>query len=144
MSAEYGRSGASLVKFTVKSGTNQVHGSVFELLRNEKLDARNWLAPSRVITRQNEFGASVGGPVYLPKIYNGKDRTFWVASKRSDGYSLKFRFSIMKESALISLNRTAWRAVHSSARPDSRIFGDDFRSRVRFRNSVPPASTSWG
>ena len=77
MSAEYGRSGASLVKFTVKSGTNQVHGSVFELLRNEKLDARNWLAPSRAITRQNEFGASVGGPVYLPKIYNGKDRTFF-------------------------------------------------------------------
>ncbi len=80
MSAEYGRSGASLVKFTVKSGTNQVHGSVFELLRNEKLDARNWLAPSRAITRQNEFGVSVGGPISLPKIYTGKDRTFFFFS----------------------------------------------------------------
>ncbi len=77
MSAEYGRSGASLVNFTVKSGTNQVHGSVFEYLRNDKLDARNWLASSRALTRQNEFGASVGGPIYLPKIYNGRDRTFF-------------------------------------------------------------------
>jgi hypothetical protein len=77
MSAEYGRSGASLVKFTVKSGTNQLHGSAFELIRNEILDARNWLAPSRAITRQNEFGASLGGPVYLPKLYNGKDRSFF-------------------------------------------------------------------
>jgi hypothetical protein len=77
MSAEYGRSGASVVNFTVKSGTNQLHGSVFEYLRNDKLDARNWLAPSRALTRQNEFGASAGGPVYLPKLYNGKDRTFF-------------------------------------------------------------------
>lgn len=77
MSAEYGRSGASLVNFTVKSGTNQVHGSAFELLRNDKLDARNWLAPSRALTRQNEFGVSAGGPVYLPKLYNGKDRSFF-------------------------------------------------------------------
>ncbi len=77
MSAEYGRSGASVVNFTVKSGTNQVHGSVFEYLRNDKLDARNWLAPSRALTRQNEFGVSVGGPVYVPKLYHGKDRTFF-------------------------------------------------------------------
>ncbi|MSV30136.1 MAG: TonB-dependent receptor [Bryobacterales bacterium] len=80
MSAEYGRSGASMVNFTIKSGTNQVHGSVFEYIRNDKLDARNWLASSRALTRQNEFGASAGGPIYLPKIYNGKDRTFFFFS----------------------------------------------------------------
>ena len=80
MSAEYGRSGASLVNFTVKSGTNQLHGSALEYFRNEKLDARNWLAASRAITRQNEFGGTVGGPVQIPKIYNGKDRTFFFFS----------------------------------------------------------------
>lgn len=80
MSAEYGRSGASLVNFTVKSGTNQLHGTFFHLLRNDKLDARNWLAASRALTRQNEFGATAGGPLVLPKLYNGHDRTFFFFS----------------------------------------------------------------
>ncbi|MBI3209390.1 MAG: TonB-dependent receptor, partial [Candidatus Solibacter usitatus] len=80
MSAEYGRSGASLVNFTVKSGTNQLHGGAIEYLRNDKLDARNWLAPTRALTRQNEFGATVGGPIYLPKLYNGRDKSFFFFS----------------------------------------------------------------
>jgi hypothetical protein len=77
VSAEYGHSGAALVNFTIKSGTNELHGSGFEYLRNDKLDSRNWLAPTRVLTRQNEFGVTTGGPIVLPKIYNGKDKSFF-------------------------------------------------------------------
>ncbi len=77
MSAEYGRSGAAVVNFTIKSGTNQLHGSAFHYLRNDKLDARNWLAPSTALTRQNEFGVSAGGPIYLPKLYHGRDKSFF-------------------------------------------------------------------
>ncbi len=77
VSAEYGHSGAAVVNFTIKSGTNELHGSGFEYFRNDKLDSRNWFAASRAITRQNEFGTTVGGPILIPKLYNGKDRSFF-------------------------------------------------------------------
>lgn len=74
--AEYGR-GLGVINFTLKSGTNKFHGGVFELFRNDKLDARQFFAARRAIVRFNETGGSLGGPVVIPKIYNGKDRTFW-------------------------------------------------------------------
>jgi hypothetical protein len=80
MSAEWGHTGIGVVNLQLKSGTNEFHGTVFEYLRNDKLDARSWLARSRTVTRQNEFGFTAGGPVWLPKLYNGKDRTFFFVS----------------------------------------------------------------
>ncbi|MBL8219193.1 MAG: carboxypeptidase regulatory-like domain-containing protein, partial [Bryobacterales bacterium] len=78
-SAEYGAAAGAITIVQTKSGSNQLRGSLYEFLRNDKLDARNWLAPSRALTRQNEFGVTVGGPVFLPKLYNGKNRTFFFA-----------------------------------------------------------------
>jgi hypothetical protein len=80
MSAEWGHSGIGVVNLQLKSGTNQFHGTAFEYLRNDKLDARSWLAGTRTTTRQNEFGATAGGPVFIPKLYNGKDKTFFFVS----------------------------------------------------------------
>ena len=80
MSAEYGATGSSVVSLALKSGTNELHGGAYEYLRNDKLDARSWFAATRAINRQNEFGFTVGGPVMLPKIYKGKDRTFFFVS----------------------------------------------------------------
>src|SRR5579862_6125161 len=79
MSAEFGRSGGAVMNVTMKSGTNQFHGSVFEFLRNSQLDAKNFFDPPTGPTppfKQNQFGASAGGPVLLPA-YNGKNRTFF-------------------------------------------------------------------
>ncbi len=79
-------SAQAVTSFSLKSGTNRLHGSAFEYLRNDKLDARSWFAADRAITRQNEFGATVGGPVWLPKLYDGRDRSFfffsWTSSRR--------------------------------------------------------------
>lgn len=65
------------VTFTTKAGTNDVHGSVFEYLQNDALDAKvlnfNIKAPKRF----NTFGGSLGGPVQIPKLYNGKNKTFF-------------------------------------------------------------------
>jgi hypothetical protein len=80
MSAEWGHTGIGVVNLQLKSGTNQFHGTAFEYLRNDKLDARSWLAETRTTTRQNEFGFTVGGPVFIPKLYNGKDKTFFFLS----------------------------------------------------------------
>ena len=75
-SAEYGHSGGGFEVFTTKSGGNLFHGSLFEYLRNDKLDARGFISPITPINRQNEFGGAIGGPVILPK-YNGANRTFF-------------------------------------------------------------------
>ena len=77
--AEYGRALGSVVNVTTKSGTNQLHGSAFEFVRNEKLDARNFFAPPgpKPPFKRNQYGFSVGGPVLIPKIVNGRNKLFF-------------------------------------------------------------------
>ncbi len=79
-SAEYAHALGGITSFTMKSGTNSLHGTGFYFVRNEKLDARGFFPSSRAPAKQNEWGGTVGGPVWIPKLYNGKDRTFWFFS----------------------------------------------------------------
>ncbi|HYL34595.1 MAG TPA: TonB-dependent receptor [Bryobacteraceae bacterium] len=79
--AEFGRNAGSIINATTKSGTNQIHGDVYEFLRNSDLDANNFFL-NRVGQpipefRQNQFGFTIGGPVYIPKLYHGRNKTFW-------------------------------------------------------------------
>jgi Carboxypeptidase regulatory-like domain len=67
--AELGRTGGGIVQLTTKSGTNQLHGSAYEYLRNDALDARNFFAASKPKLRYNLFGASVGGPIRQDKMH---------------------------------------------------------------------------
>jgi hypothetical protein len=102
-SAEYGHTSGGVESFTTKSGTNAYHGSAFELFRNEALDANPWSndfanaqieetnvgcnpvtnnPPCTALNkkprdRQNDFGGSLGGPVRIPHLYNGHDKTFF-------------------------------------------------------------------
>ena len=79
-SADIGRNSGAVVDVITKSGTNQMHGSLFEFLRNSAMDARNFFSPKGTAFpsfRLNQFGGSFGGPVLLPKLYNGKDKTFF-------------------------------------------------------------------
>ncbi|MBS1813305.1 MAG: TonB-dependent receptor [Acidobacteria bacterium] len=72
--ARYGRAGG-VVNVVTKSGTNAVHGSVFEYIRNYAMNAADYFS-GRDTLKRNQFGGSIGGPFWLPKIYNGRDRTF--------------------------------------------------------------------
>ena len=86
-SAEYGFGGGAQVTITMKSGTNALHGTFFDFLRNDLFDAENYflnfeLAPGTTrlkknTLRQNQFGFVLSGPVVIPKAYNGKNKTFW-------------------------------------------------------------------
>jgi hypothetical protein len=79
-SAEYGSS-ANQININTKSGTNAFHGTAFEFVRNNFWDARTIFDPSTLPEyRQNEFGYSWGGPVWIPKVYNGKNKTFFFAN----------------------------------------------------------------
>ncbi|MFN7922699.1 MAG: TonB-dependent receptor [Bryobacteraceae bacterium] len=79
-SAEYTHALSGVTSYTMKSGTNQLHGSAFEFVANDKLDARGFFSPKKAPRKQNEYGFTIGGPVLIPKLYNGKDRTFWFFS----------------------------------------------------------------
>ncbi len=85
-SAEFGRSGAAVLNATVKSGTNQFHGNVWEFFRNDKLDAADYF--ERTINngvvqtqkgelRQNQFGFTIGGPVVIPHVFDGRNKIFF-------------------------------------------------------------------
>ena len=80
-SAEYGESGDGIVSLTMRSGTNEFHGSAYDYLRNRDLDANSWknnlLGSPRSVDTQNDFGATAGGPVFIPKLYHGRDKTFF-------------------------------------------------------------------
>ncbi|MBI1786073.1 MAG: carboxypeptidase regulatory-like domain-containing protein [Acidobacteria bacterium] len=90
--AEFGRTSGAILNIVTKSGTNRLRGTAYEFLRNEKLDATNFFInragtnpipgrqDRRTPLRYNQFGAAVGGPVNLGRVYNGKDRTFFFAN----------------------------------------------------------------
>ena len=82
-SAEFGQVGGGLVNFTARSGTKDYHGTAYEYLNNEALNAAPAFSPiaeggskSKTRIRQHDFGGTFGGPVWLPKIYDGRNRTF--------------------------------------------------------------------
>ena len=80
-SAEYSNTAGGVINLITKSGTNQFHGSLYEFLRNDKLTGTDFFVNRSGLKkgelRYNQFGGTVGGPVILPHLYNGKDRTFF-------------------------------------------------------------------
>lgn len=83
-SSEYGRTSGGIESFATKSGTADYHGTAFDLFRNTALDANSWNnnfnnAP-RPADHQNDFGGSLGGPVRIPKLYDGRNKTFFFFS----------------------------------------------------------------
>jgi hypothetical protein len=82
--AEYGRQPGGQLQFTTRSGTNDFHGALFENLRNTAFDANSYQDNAndipRQAERQNDFGGTFGGPVRIPYVYNGKDKTFFFVS----------------------------------------------------------------
>jgi hypothetical protein len=78
--AEYGGVMGGIVSVVSKSGTNDYHGTLWEFLRNSAMDARGFFNAALPPLRQNQFGAAAGGPIWIPKIYNGKDHTFFYAA----------------------------------------------------------------
>ncbi len=82
--AEFGRTTGGVESFTTKSGTNNFHGSLYDLFRNEDLNAKEWFQNFRGqpkdIDKKNDYGGSVGGPVWIPKLYHGRDKTFFFFS----------------------------------------------------------------
>jgi len=92
-SAEFGRNASGSVNVVTKSGTNDLHGDAYEFFRNDKIAANNFFNNLGAVNpgpdgharvpplRYNDFGYTAGGPVYIPKVYNGKNKTFFFFSQ---------------------------------------------------------------
>jgi hypothetical protein len=125
-SAEFGRSAAQ-VNATTKSGTNEFHGSAYHYFRNDVLDATNFFdnrnAREKAPLRYNQFGGTFGGPLSVPKLYDGTNRTFFFANF---------------EATRVRRGRTGQLSV-----PTAEQRNGDF-SQIGFRNNRPiydPATT---
>ncbi len=77
MSSEFGFTLGGVVNIVSKSGTNDFHGTAYEFVRNNDFDARNPFAAAVTPFHYNQYGGAIGGPLGLPKIYNGRNRTFF-------------------------------------------------------------------
>ena len=80
-SAEFGEAAGANVAVATKSGTNQIHGSAYEFVRNDLFDATEFFddrtGTPKTPLRRNQYGVTGGGPIYIPKVYNGHDKAFW-------------------------------------------------------------------
>src|SRR5438552_11024607 len=81
--AEFGRE-AGQINVSTKAGGNTYHGTAYEFLRNDALDARDYdfagTTPGKNPYRQNQYGFTLGGPVWIPKVYNGKNKLFFMSN----------------------------------------------------------------
>jgi len=81
LSAAYGRYAGGVINVSTKSGSNQFHGNVFEFIRNDAFDANEWFnkraGNRRAPFHMNQYGGTIGGPVTIPHLYRGRDRTYF-------------------------------------------------------------------
>jgi hypothetical protein len=88
LAAEYGRTGGGTINMATKGGTNTVHGSGYDYLQNSVLNANSWAnnknGAKKSPYQQNTFGGTIGGPVWIPHVFNGKNKTFFFFSEQSN------------------------------------------------------------
>ena len=110
--AEYGGVVGGVVNVTTKHGTNNFHGSAWEYARNDIFDARTYFLPptaKKATYHQNQFGGSLGGPVLIPKLFNGRNRTFFFGAYQGFRYILTSNTPLrVPTAAQLSGNESDW------------------------------------
>jgi outer membrane receptor protein involved in Fe transport len=89
LTAQYGFTGGGVLNVVTKSGTNVLHGTAYDFLRNDKLDARNAFSVTRNKLRYNQLGGALGGPVVIPGVYNGRDKSFFFLNYEEWRYGMR-------------------------------------------------------
>ncbi|MGC4001107.1 MAG: carboxypeptidase-like regulatory domain-containing protein [Anaeromyxobacter sp.] len=117
--AEFGQAGGGILTFASKSGTNKFHGSLYDFARNDAFDARGFFARTKNIYRQHDFGFSASGPLYFPKLYNGRNRTFYFVSYEG------FRNRVGRNGSIFTI-------------PTPEMYKGDFRNWIDPNNRMIP------
>ncbi len=134
--AEFGQVGAGIYNFTTRSGTNQYHGSLYEYMANEALDASRAFTHERPKDRKHDFGFTVGGPLWIPKVYDGRNRTFFFFSWEM------FRNRTVTASSLATVPTEPYRNGDFGAALTGRLLGTDPLGRAIRENTIYDPNTS--
>lgn len=141
--AEFGQAGGGLFNFTMKSGTNQFHGSGYDYFVNEALNAGTPFTNDgkghllRPRQRRNDYGFSVGGPVWIPKIYNGHDRTFFFINWE------QFRETTLINNLPLTMPIPAYRQGNFQQALTGRNLGTDGLGRPIMENQIFDPSSNF-
>jgi hypothetical protein len=131
--AELGQSAGTFLNYTMRSGTNQFHGSAYDYWVNEVLDASGSYSHTDPKNRKNDYGGTIGGPVWIPKVYNGKDRTFFFFSFES------LPTTTVNTSNLLTVPTAAYRIGNFSAAEaatNNNVLGTDPLGRPIIQNTI--------
>jgi hypothetical protein len=149
-SAEYGRQPGGQVQLTSRSGGNDFHGSLFDYFRNEALDANSWFfnhqTPQipRQPERQNDFGGTFGGPVRIPHIYNGEDKTFFFVAYEGLRLDLpQFASLTVPTMAFRQFASPAWQPILNSSPVPNGLSNNDPCASTVGSSFAFPCTAAW-
>jgi hypothetical protein len=142
--AEYGQAGGGVINMTIKSGTNQFHGSAYDYMANEVFNAGrpfntgNPAGNPRARVRRHDYGFTAGGPVWVPKVYNGRDKTFFFFNFE------QFRETQTFNTVVNSVPTAAYRAgdFTTAILPNPRIIGTDPAGRQMLEGMIYDPTTT--
>jgi len=135
-SAEFGQAGGGLFSLTMKSGTNRFHGSGYDYFVNEALNAAQPFINVKPVNRQNDYGFTLGGPVWLPKVYDGHNKTFFFFNWE------EFRQRQFTNNQLTTVPTLAYRAGDFSQALTGRNIGTDPLGRAIIEGAIYDPSTT--
>ena len=148
-SAEFGRSSGSNVNIVIKSGSRDLHGSAYEYLRNDKFDANDFFAnrqnTGKVPFRQNQYGVAIGGPVVIPKLYHGRDKTFWFfnwegyRARRGQTILSSFPSQTLRSGDFSGFAKTIYDPLTGTAGPNNSVLRTPFPGNIIPTNRINPA-----
>jgi len=134
-SAQYGLAGGAVTYHTA-SGTNAIHGDGFEIIRNNFFDSRGAYQPTIPVDKENNYGFSVGGPVFIPHVYNGKNKTFfyvsmeWYRENNAATGTYSLPTAAEKSGDFSGLGVTIYNPVNSGCDANGNTPGTAFRGNV--------------
>ncbi len=148
--AEYGRVGGGVINIASKGGTNQIHGTLFEFLRNSDMDANNFFSNRAGVRRptfqRNQFGGSVGGPVFIPHVYNGHDKTFFFFDTEStrarvpDVFTTTVPLDAWKQGNFSTLRNSAGSPITIYDPTTTQLNANGVYTRTAFPGNIVPAN----
>jgi hypothetical protein len=148
-SAEYGRAAGGVFNVVTRSGTNEFHGALYEFFRNTDLNANDFFSNTagnpRAPFKYNQFGGTIGGPVYFPKIYNGRNKTFFFVSEEHVSFIQGLTFVATEPTATLlsgnfSNNRNAAGQLITIYDPSTTASVNGTLTRTAFPGNIIPAS----
>lgn len=150
-SAEFGRSSGSSVNVVIKSGSSNLHGSAYEYLRNDKFDANDFFAnrqgTGKVPFKQNQYGVAIGGPVVIPKLYHGREKTFWFfnwegyRARRGQNNLSSFPSQTLRNGDFSGFGKTIYDPLTGRSGPNGSVIRDPFQNNIIPPNRISPAIT---